>query len=136
MRAVVLENSRALHRRGIEKPLQFLNRVRRAHGIAVELVHQSLIMAPVPPDVEGIREAARPSQIAEQDRAFRFREARNFRQQFLRLGEMVQHGIAHHQVKASIAKRNLISIGHIEMNASRNIRSRRETRNALRDHVG
>ena len=137
MRGFVCEDAGGAQRRSIEEALEFGDGVGGADGGAVEAGHGAGIFSAVPADVEGKFQARGAEKIAEQDRAGGFYEARDFGEEILGLGEMVEDGIAHDEVEARVGEIEAVAVGNLKFDAGRDSGAGGGKRGArLIDHGG
>lgn len=121
MRAGVREDARAAEGRSAQKGFHFRQRVGGANRGTEKLVHRAGVVASVPANVPGKTEARGAAEIAEKNCRARFGEASDFGEETLRLGKMVQNGIAHDKIKARAGERETIAVGNGKFHAARKI---------------
>jgi hypothetical protein len=118
VRGFVGEDVDGAQRRNLEEALEFGDGVGGADGGAIEAGHCAGIFSAVPADVEGIFQARRAAKIAEEDRTGWFYEARHFREEVLRFGEMVEDRIAHDEIEAGIGKVEAVAVGDLKFDSA------------------
>src|SRR5579864_9501118 len=121
MRAVVRKSARAAKGRRAHQGFHLRQRVRGAHRGAEELVHRAGIVATMPADVPRVSETRGSAQIAQENCAFLLGEARDLVEKAVWFGEMMQYGIAHHEIESRVRKREAIAVGDRKLDAPRKI---------------
>ena len=125
MRRTVHEHSCARQSGGGKHGSQFRFGIRGAYRIGIKLVHQTLIAPSMPANVQGVGKARWPEQIAKQNRAVRLGEPCYFREQVLGPREVVQNGIAHHEIEAGIGEGESVAVGDLKFGSLLHGRVRR-----------
>jgi len=106
----VTENPSLRQSGSSEQVAKLLARVRRSDRDFVQLLHQTGVIAPEPPDMQGESEARGPAKVAEQDEPVRLGHSGHFRENRERVSEVMKEGVGENQIEIGIRKTEAVRV--------------------------